>query len=281
MSMMNQGGTGDAGGQGGNGGAADDANKNGGGVSGDANNGANGGEGAGKEAVHDGEFDVNAIGEDMKNPEVYKNGLFAGKYKTLAEWAKGTKEITSKVREPAKAPDEYDFSKLKIEGHDGVTVDKDDPIAKALLPVMKELGLSQEQADKLAAAYLPAFMAGQPDPAKERAALGDKGDAMIKNFNDTVADAPKEIKEALDRLPFSADLTRVLDWAFAGKVEAAIPARLNGAEGKNAAQLKQEAFDYKAKHSKTIESNPEQQQEYQRLMDAWGKADEAEAKAKK
>jgi hypothetical protein len=286
MSMMNIGaaGAGDAG-KGAGSGADDAENKNGQGAAGagDAGKGDAGagdtGKGAG-EAKHDGEFDVNAIGEDLKNGDVYKNGLFFGKYKTLGEAAKGLKEITGQVRNAEKAPDEYDFSKLKVEGHDGLTVDKEDPIAKALLPVMKELNLPQATVEKLAAAYLPAFMGTQIDPKKEMEALGKDGDAMIKNFNEATANAPKEIKDALDRLDFTADQLRVLNWALAGKVEAAIPARTTTTPTESAAALKDKAFAYKTQHAKTIESNEEQQKEYQNLMDAWARADDAE-KSKK
>lgn len=278
MSMGNQGGQG-GGAQGGNSGtSADDAaNKDGQGAEG----GSNGDQGVkGGEARNEGDFDVNAIGEDLKNGDVYKNGLFFGKYKNLGEAARGIKELTGKMVNAEKAPDEYDFSKLKIEGHDGLTVDKDDPIAKAMLPVLKELNLPQATVDKLAAAYLPAFMGMQVNEQKEFESLGADGKAMIENFNEMTANAPKDIKDALDRMPFTADAMRVINWALSGKVEAAIPARSNATPAESAAVLKDRAFAYKQQHVKTIEANPEQQAEYQRLMEIAMKADEAE-KAKK
>lgn len=57
----------------------------------------------------------------------------------------------AKVAEPAKpsAPDKYDFTALKLP--DGVTLNP--ALVDAVAPVLKELGLSQEQANKLVEAH--------------------------------------------------------------------------------------------------------------------------------
>lgn len=285
MSLLNTGGA--AGADKGGAAGADDAAAKAAAAGGDAGGADKGGagveggdKGAAKDAVRDGEFDVNAIGEDLKNPDVYKNGLFFGKYKNLGEAAKGLKEVVGKMVEKTKAPDKYDFSKLKIDGLDGVTVDESDPIAQAMLPVLKDLGVPQEQADKLAAAYLKAFMGTQVDPAKEIEALGKDAPAMLENLKELMPTLSKEDQEDLLEVTKTAAGVRILNKFSKGRIEADIPAKLPGAEGKSAAALKDEAFAYREKHAKSIEANEEQQKEYNRLMELWAKADEAEKKAK-
>lgn len=270
-------------GQGGEG-AGEAENKAGTGAAGAGDGGDGGGEG-GKQQLNttgDDSFDINAIGDDLKNPDVYKDGKYFGKYKSLGEAAKGLKELAGKmVNREGKAPEKYDFKDLKIEGHDGLTVDENDPVAKAALPVLKKFGLNQAEANELAAAVLPALAAPKIDEKAEMEALGKDAQAILANVGETIAGAPKEISEALGRLDFSADLTKVLNWAFEGKVEQKIPTKLPGAEGKTSAQLQDEAFAYKNKHAKTIEGDETQQKEYQRLMTLAMQAGEMEEKAKK
>lgn len=280
MTLLNNGGAGGGAGgaSGGEAGADDNANK--GGTGGGVDENANGGAGSDS---GDENFDVNAIGDDMKNPEVYKDGKFFGKYKSLGEVGKGLKELTGKMVNGSKAPDKYDFSKVKVEGHDDLKVDLEDPMSKAILPLLKKHNISQEAADDLAQAYLSTTMAGMVDPDKEFASLGKDGPAMVDNIRDVLKDADAETRAFVEEATKTAAGVRAMNWALGKQVrdDTPVPGRANGAPQKSAAELKSAAFAYKDQHKNTIEGDETQQGEYNRMMHEAMQAEENEAKRKK
>lgn len=276
MSLLNNGGAG--GGAGGTGNGADGADDAAAKVAGA---GGEGGESGAGDAGGQDNFDINSLGDELKNPDIYKDGKFFGKYTKLGEVGNAIKELTGKMRNAPKAPDNYDFSKVKVEGHDDAKVDLEDPIAKAMLPVFKKHGISQDVADELASTYLGAFLGGQVNAEAELKALGKDGPAMIDNINEMMKGMSKEDQEDILAVTTSAAGVRALHKALSGRVEPVIPPRLPGSEGKSATQLKDEAFAYKEKHAKTIEGDVAQQDHYDALMKAWAAADEDEKKSKR
>lgn len=276
MSMLNM-----ATGDGGNAGGAGAAGDGGGvGVVGDVKNG--GGDGGGAGAAGDGgTLDVSKFGDEFKNPEVYKDGKLFGEFADLASVGKALSEARTKAGAAPKAPDQWDFSAVKLEKFPEAKVDMEDTTAKVMMPLMQKAGLSQEQANILAAGWLEMELSGAIDPQKELAALGREGQAMINNVADIAKTAPKDLQADIEALTTTAAGIRVLHWALQGKVEGKISAEIANRPVQSAVELKAAAFKYKEDNAKTIESDPAQQRQYRDMLSAAMAAEETEKRTQK
>lgn len=229
------------------------------------------------------EIAAKEIIEQLGNEEIFKDGMFLGKYKTLEEMAKGHKSLAEMAtKKQPKAPDEYDTKQFKIEGVDGYEFDPEHPLSKAALPVLKELGMSQENANKLINAALKAQYV---DPAAELKKLSDNQEEAVGLFKEVHGfleqNVPEELRDAAAMFTETADGVKLIKHLMGLQLDRELPDD-NGAleAGRSAEQLQQEAFDYYDKHVKTIGNSPNQQAEYQRLMDVAGKAKIAAKKNK-
>jgi hypothetical protein len=236
----------------------------------------------------DKKFDLDEIGEDLmealKDEAVFKDGLYAGKYKSLGEWAKATQELNGKLREKgAQAPDEYDFSEIKIDGHDDVKFDPEDPFAKAMLPVMKKHNISQEAAAELAAEFMKTQVGQVVNSEEELKKLGGDWKDQLTKVNDfakeKLADADDDVKNELNLLTTTAAGVKLAN-ALMGSGASVIPDDGDDYSHKSAQEWKDEAFDYREKHKATFDSSPDQQKIYDELLTKGIKAELVEKSRK-
>lgn len=217
--------------------------------------------------------------EALKNEDVYKDGLYFGKYKTMEEAAKGIKELKGKLdQKNVSAPEEYDFSELKIEGYDDAKFDPEHPLAKELLPLMKEKNIPQEAAADMAKAFMAWELSQMPDPDKEIEKLGPQWKEQIQAVADYAKGLPKEdeaVRDAIVNATKTAEGVQMITHFMNKQASVTVPDNADDFSRKSAREWEEEAFAYRDKHSATIDSDKKQQDHYDNLL---SKAAQASAK---
>jgi hypothetical protein len=133
---------------------------------------------------------------------------YAGKFSSVEDLEKGYKELGGKLREKNPgAPEEYSFDALAESETLADYKDKvaelnlqEDAYVQAMIPAFKEVGLTQEQADKLISTYLQADFANMIDAEEERGKLGSEANELInkvKTFNEKLPEAERAYLESI------------------------------------------------------------------------------------
>lgn len=237
---------------------------------GQGSSGYKGGTGDGTPGNEGSVFTSDGFNEAIKNPSVLKDGKLFGMWPSFEEAAKGISNLQGKLREKNPgAPDNYDGANIKVENFPDVKFDAESDVSKAMLPVMKEAGITQAQFEKLVPAFMAYEQSGIIDSKAELSKLGDNGTAMINNVSEHVfSKAPENLKEAIKEITSTAAGIQVLDWMLQGKVEGNIPANSDPlAMNKTSQELFDEAYEYQQKHKETIDGDLGQQQHYMSLME--------------
>lgn len=216
-------------------------------------------------AVPEGLYPLSDL-NDYLDPE---NKLLLGKYKTPRELAEGYKELTTKLREKNPgAPDQYEF---KFEDESLKTFKPDgDPLFEKMLPVLKNKGISQEQASAIVREYLLYQQESLPSTDDMKKMLGDDADTVINEINQAVPKLAKtqDDKDALDYIGAYPPAMRLLHTLLRQMGERPIPgSQVNPATGGTQQERLQVAFDY-LKANPDLASNPDKQAKYDALMKA-------------
>lgn len=239
----------------------------------------------------------NPTGGDGAAPAAPAGGelekVYAGKYKTVDDLEKGYKESTKYGRDLSakvkdleakipKAPEKYSFDFSQVKGMEGVKLDESDPDMAAMIPVFKELNLSQEQASKLVQAHLQNMAALTPTAEQIKAGLGPNADTIINRLQTFTNKLPIEDQRVVQAL---SDTPEGIDFLYRHLVGEELPTPPGGQGGgaapKSAAELKAEAFKYKADNARSIGFDKSQQEQYAKLMRVALVAEENEKKQKK
>lgn len=233
--------------------------------------------------------------EGTPNPNQSQQGekLFAGKYKSAEDLEKGYSEATKFGREQAalvkdlqskmpKAPDKYTFDFSKVEDLKDVTIDPEAPDLAPMIPVFKELNLSQEQVSKLAEAWVRTQSSLAPTAEQIKEGLGPNADVMLSRLQAFTNKLPLADQQIISQLSGNAANVDFMYRHFVGE-ELPVPANAGsgGVPAKSAADLKSEAFKYKADNARSIGWDKGQQETYTKMMNVALLAEENEKKAKK
>lgn len=204
---------------------------------------------------------------EFRDPE---SQLFLGKYKTIKDVFDGYKSLSGKLRERMpEAPEsaegyQFEFADEALKDYQ---LTLEDPMWGKLAPVFKEANVSQEQAQKIVEGYLKAALEDRPDLEAERQKLGGEAEAII---NTVVSYAQKRATPGMQALAelagTSAEALKELHALIQASGERQIPGRLDGAPARSADDLKAEAFAYREKHKAIIDSSPEHQRIYERML---------------
>jgi hypothetical protein len=236
-----------------------------------------------------GEAPAKPAGEAPAAPEK----VYAGKYKTVDDLEKGYKETSKYAREQAalaksleaqipKAPEKYSFDFSAVKGLEGVKLDETDPDMVGMIPIFKELNLSQDQASRLVAAHLQNMASLTPTAEQIKEGLGVNADAILSRWQAAVYKMPIEDQKIAQAL---SDTPEGIDFLYRYMVGTELPTPpqggSSGAAPKSAAELKSEAFKYKADNSRSIGFDKGQQDQYAKLMKIALTAEENEKKNKK
>jgi hypothetical protein len=236
----------------------------------------------------------NGNSEGNPTPPAQGEKLLAGKYKSVEDLEKGYKESTKFSREQAtklkdletkmpKAPDKYSFDFSQVKGLEEVKIDENDPEMKSMLPVFKELNLTQEQATRLLTAHMQTQAALAPTEAQLKEQLGANADVIIGRLQTFTNKLPVEDQKIVSALSDTAEGVDFLYRHLVGEELPTPPSQGggNGEPAKSAADLKSEAFKYKADNSRSIGFDKNQQTKYQQMLNAAIAAEEREKNIKK
>lgn len=234
----------------------------------------------------------NSEGNANQNPPEGEK-LFAGKYKSVEELEKGYKESTKYGRDQAsalkdlqnkmpKAPEKYAFDFSKTEDLKDVTLGTDSPDFKPLLDVFKKHNLSQETVDEIVQTHLRTQASLVPTKEQVKEGLGGNADVILSRLQAHTDKLPLEDQQIISSL---SDDPKVIDFMYRHLVGEELPVPANAGGGgeapKSAADLKAEAFKYKADNARSIGWDKSQQDKYTQMMHAALAAEEREKKLKK
>lgn len=190
------------------------------------------------------------IFEERPESDDSEDKLLAGKYKTVEDLEAGYKELSSKLREKQpEAPEEYNFNFSESEtfkdlaDNDNLNLDlSDDPLLKAVEPVFKEHGISQEAAEKLVRIYVDEELESTPDPKKEMEKLGSDAEKITENVGRFVAkNFGEDEHSVLEDFASTAKGVKILDKISKMVGEKNIPAEADPAPRRTPDELMQEA----------------------------------------
>lgn len=234
----------------------------------------------------------NGNSEGNANPPESEK-LFAGKYKSVEELEKGYKESTKYGREQAsalkdlqnklpKAPEKYVFDFSKVEGMQDATLDENAPDLAPLIPVFKELNLGQEQVDKLVQTWIKTQQSLLPTKDQIKEGLGGNADVILSRLQAHTDKLPLEDQQIISML---SDDPKVIDFMYRHLVGEELPVPASAGGGgeapRSAAELKAEAFKFKADNARSIGWDKGQQEKYTQMMHSALAAEERERKSKK
>jgi hypothetical protein len=211
----------------------------------------------------------------LKNPDVFKDGLYFGKFKNIEEAGKGFKELKTAFDKKAKvAPETYDVSKFKIDGVDDFEFDPEHGLSKVALPFLKKIGATQEEAEELINQALKAQYVNPRDELKKIHENEKEAISIFQGVKKFVADnVPKELQDEAERFTETAAGVKLIRFFMEERLDREIPdSAANGSQAQSYQEMMDAAFDYKEKHKKTIRGNPDQQAEYNRLMEKASRA---------
>lgn len=234
----------------------------------------------------------NSEGNANQNPPEGEK-LFAGKYKSVEDLEKGYKESSKYAREQAaalkdlqnkmpKAPEKYAFDFSKTEDLKDVTLGEDSPDFKPLLDVFKKHNLSQETVDEIVQTHLRTQASLVPTKEQVKEGLGANADVILTRLQAHTDKLPLEDQQVISML---SDDPKIIDFMYRHLVGEELPVPANAGGGgeapKSAAELKAEAFKYKADNAKSIGWDKGQQEKYTQMMHTALAAEEREKKSKK
>jgi hypothetical protein len=207
----------------------------------------------------------------------HENGKIFGKFNDaksgLLAYRELQREYTKAKQENKPAPEKYEFV-LDEDIKDKFSIDENSKDYQKFVPIMKELNLSQEKANKLMNEYARMKIAEEEgdDFEEEMNKIGGINGPIVqglvtfaqKNLNDEGLDwFSSKIRTAEDA-QFMDNLLKKARGANVSIPETSI--QTSAEVQKTSQDLMDEAFEYKEQHKRTIGYTPEQQEHYMRLM---------------
>ena len=205
--------------------------------------------------------------------------LFAGKYKTAEDLERGYNEsgkyirdLTTKVKDYEtkipKAPENCAFDFSQDQDLKDLNLAEDEQVKK-MLPIFKELNISQEQANKLVSEFIRTSLVPAPTPEDFKKALGSEADVKIGRLQLFNSNLPPKDQEVFKRLAENPESVEFLYRYILPKEDATVPVGGNTvASGKSAAQLYEEAFSYRDEKTKNSLFFSDEQTIYTQMLEA-------------
>ena len=197
--------------------------------------------------------------------------LYAGKFKTAEALETGYKELMTKFTEKRPtAPDEYnfDFSEHETLKNHQINLD-DDPTYQAMVPLFKEMNLSQEQASTLMNTYMESIYSEIPDIGEEMKKLGPNANEMLDRVNKFVAkEVPEKFRPLIEQAGATAVGVEFVEWVQNGMMrDGPIPTDADAyAPRKSYQEVMAEAMELR-KGTPNFEIDKKAQARYEALMD--------------
>ncbi len=242
-------------------------------TSADSVEGASTSESASKEELTDQEKEtqLEALHHSLKEL-IDEDGKLLGRYNSVTEAKEGIKELRGKVRErqekklEAEVPEEYSFDFSENETLKDVELDTEGPLLKSMLPVFKEAGLTQAQADQVVKTYLEMEQSSAVDFDQIRTDLGENSDEIIMGLTQKFEGLSKEELASVNSWMYSAKDVQLLSKLAGVDVGLKVPGRIDAAPAKSADEYQREADSYYVEHKDTIGMNDSQQKHWAHLV---------------
>jgi hypothetical protein len=195
-----------------------------------------------------------------------ETGKILGKYNSIGDLITGYKEATTKLRErnPG-APEAYtlDFTASEKFKHVDLT---GDPLWEPMEKTFKELGITNDQAQKLVESHLDYQMANLPDLDAEKARLGENADKII---GDIKAFASKNLKtpddlEGMEYIGRNANATRLIHTIISLGGEKPLPSGVNHVANTGKSALEERAAVIRS--NPMFDADPKLQDQYVQLL---------------
>lgn len=207
----------------------------------------------------------------------HENGKIFGKFNDaksgLAAYRELQKEFTKAKQENKPAPEKYEFT-LDEDIKDKFEIDENSRDYQKFVPLMKELNISQEKANKLMNEYARMKIQEQEgvDFDEEMNKIGGVNGPIVqglvtfakKNFDQDGIDWLSDKIRTAEDAQYMDKLIKKARGANVSIPEMSIETQQDAE--KTAQDYMDEAFEYKKAHEKTIGYTPEQQQHYMDLM---------------
>lgn len=206
----------------------------------------------------------------------HENGKIFGKFNDaksgLLAYRELQKEYTKAKQENKPAPEKYEFT-LDDDIKEKFSIDENSRDYQTFVPILKELNISQEKANRLMNEYARMkIQEEEVDFEQEMNKIGGVNGPIVQGL---VAFAQKNLdKDGVDWLSnkvrtaqdaeYMSDLIKKARGANVSIPETTIES-VDDLE-KTSQEFFDEAFEYKKQHERTIGYTPEQQEHYMRLM---------------
>ena len=220
------------------------------------------------------DIDLTEISEQQQQQDDFasKRDSVLSKYKDEDALVKAViekdKELGRIRREVPQAPEDYKFNFEGVDGlPEGFELPDDDELLGEFVPVFKDANLSGEQAQKLVSKFVQIQQEQAVDFDAEEAKLGaDKDEILgrLNNFKD--ARLSDEEKATFESMAVTADQAKLLSKLVALGGEKPIAENVDTVPSKSPQELRDEAFEYRTKHARTISANKKQQEHYESLL---------------
>lgn len=228
------------------------------------------GSAAEKEPVSETPTEAPAEAEQDEAPASDDSYMYAGKYKSIEELEKGYKEVVQKLTEKTpSAPEEYEFNFSENEALKHVNIDlENDPTYAKMVPLFKELNLTQDQASAIFNTYLESEFGDMPDPGNEMMKLGPKANDIIKRVSGFVERNFNEVEQGIaQQIGATAEGVQFLDKIAMMRGEQPIPTNAQDfAPRKTHQQLLAEAVALR-QSAPNFDIDKQAQAKYEALMD--------------
>lgn len=227
------------------------------------------------------EVENTEVNNDTENTDVNNEAekLYAGKYKSVNELEKGYKETTKYTRELneeiktlkdsiPQAPEEYNLDFKDVQGFENVNVSAEDPDIKPMLPVFKELNLSQDQVSRIIQEYVTTMqdLSESEDQIKEN--LGSEANTMLNDLQKFTNKLPVEDQQIMASLSDTSAGIDFLHRYLIGK-DLKIPGVQNNSNEPTmtSSELFEQAGKFKDDNKNAIGFNTDLQNKYNKMME--------------
>lgn len=194
---------------------------------------------------------------------------FGNAYRELEKMNTRNNQEISALKKANTAPDKYQFT-LDDDLVDEFELDENDPEYQMYISTFKELGLSNEKANKLVNAYARNMVERNQVSLEEelRKVGGERGD-VIQSLNAFVAKNPDLEDFVRSKVVTAEDAIAMANMIKASRGNMSIPETVvtpNFQPVMSKQDYKDAAFKYQADHKDTIAYNEDEQREYMRLL---------------
>jgi hypothetical protein len=170
------------------------------------------------EAAPEGNASVKTYGEEAPStPEQsFEDGgdtyKYAGKYESVEALEQGYKEAVQKMTQKIpQAPEAYELQlNEELAARLPSELTMDDPMLEHMIPVLKNVGVTQEGFNAIVENYLEGELSGLPDPDAEMNALGGEANELLTKAEAFVNKFPEAEADVLMGLSTTADGVRTL-----------------------------------------------------------------------